>query len=67
MFFLYIFFPDRQAEEFLNTFESTYILLEQRIGEASNVVGGGSGGVVRLLKCFPEDWHVSIKLRHCKY
>lgn len=50
----------RQAEEFLNTFESTYILLEQRIGEASNVVGGGSGGVVRLLKCFPEDWHVYL-------
>ncbi|KAH7447390.1 hypothetical protein KP509_01G104600 [Ceratopteris richardii] len=50
----------RQAEEFLNSFESTYILLEQRIGEASNVVAGGAGGVVRLLKCFPEDWHVYL-------
>ena len=48
---------DRQAEEFLATFEPTYSLLELRIGEASNVVSG-SGGVVRLLKCFCEDWHV---------
>ncbi|KAI5073154.1 hypothetical protein GOP47_0011167 [Adiantum capillus-veneris] len=50
----------RQAEEFLNSFEPTYVLLEQRIGEASNVVAGSSGGVVRLLKCFPEDWHVYL-------
>lgn len=49
----------RQAEDFVNTFEPTYLLLEQRIGEASNVISG-SGGVVRLLKCFPQDWHVYL-------
>ncbi|MCO5610430.1 hypothetical protein L7F22_064667 [Adiantum nelumboides] len=50
----------RHAEEFLNSFEPPYVLLEQRIGEASNVVAGSSGGVVRLLKCFSEDWHVYL-------
>ncbi|KAJ7547776.1 hypothetical protein O6H91_08G104000 [Diphasiastrum complanatum] len=49
----------RQAEEFLQTFETTYMLLEQRIGEASNVIAG-SGGVVRILKCYPYDWHVYL-------
>jgi hypothetical protein len=48
---------DRQAEEFVNTFEETYTLIEQRVGEASNVTSS-SGGVVRILKCFPADWQV---------
>ncbi|KAL3680232.1 hypothetical protein R1sor_023188 [Riccia sorocarpa] len=36
----------RQAEEFVDTFEKTYVLLESRVGEASNIVSG-SGGVAR--------------------
>lgn len=50
-------YVDRQAEEFVNTFEDTYTLIEQRVGEASNVTSS-SGGVVRILKCFPADWQV---------
>ncbi|CAK9193175.1 unnamed protein product [Sphagnum jensenii] len=49
----------RQAEEFVDTFETTYTLIEQRVGEASNVTSS-SGGVVRILKCFPGDWQVYL-------
>jgi hypothetical protein len=49
----------RQAEEFVDTFETTYTLIEQRVGEASNVTSS-SGGVVRILKCFPGDWQVCM-------
>eukprot|EP00252_Welwitschia_mirabilis_P023727 TRINITY_DN6784_c0_g1_i7.p1 TRINITY_DN6784_c0_g1~~TRINITY_DN6784_c0_g1_i7.p1 ORF type:complete len:266 (+),score=73.14 TRINITY_DN6784_c0_g1_i7:356-1153(+) len=49
----------REAEAFLGTFEPVYGLLEQRIGEASNIVSG-SGGVVRILRCYPSQWHVYL-------
>lgn len=49
----------RQAEEFVNRFENTYTLIEQRVGEASNVTSS-SGGVVRILKCYPGDWQVRL-------
>ncbi|OAE22787.1 hypothetical protein AXG93_2035s1710 [Marchantia polymorpha subsp. ruderalis] len=49
----------RQAEEFVNTFEKTYVLLEMRVGEASNIVSG-TGGVVRILKCYPRNWEVYL-------
>ncbi|KAG0615537.1 hypothetical protein M758_5G049400 [Ceratodon purpureus] len=49
----------RQAEEFVNSFENTYTLIEQRVGEASNVTSS-SGGVVRILKCYPGDWQVHL-------
>lgn len=49
----------RQAEEFLATFEPVYVLLEQRIGEASNIVSG-SGGVIRILRCYPSDWNIFL-------
>lgn len=50
----------RQAEEFVNTFERSYVLLEQRVGEASNIVSG-TGGVVRILKCYPRNWEASAR------
>ncbi|CAM6125205.1 unnamed protein product [Calypogeia fissa] len=49
----------RKKEEFVNTFTTTYTLLEQRVGEASNVTQG-LGGVVRILKCYPGDWRVYL-------
>ncbi|KAG6546740.1 hypothetical protein Mapa_011929 [Marchantia paleacea] len=49
----------RQAEEFVKTFEKTYVLLELRVGEASNIVYG-TGGVVRILKCYPRNWEVYL-------
>ncbi|EFJ07225.1 hypothetical protein SELMODRAFT_429956 [Selaginella moellendorffii] len=50
----------RKAEEFLENFERVYSLIEQRIGEASNVTSSSTGGVVRLLKCYSYDWHVYL-------
>jgi hypothetical protein len=50
---------DRQAEEFVSSFENTYTLTEQRVGEASNVTSS-SGGVVRVLKCYPGNWQVRL-------
>lgn len=49
----------RQAEEFVNSFENVYTLIEQRVGEASNVTSS-SGGVVRILKCYPGNWQVHL-------
>lgn len=51
----------RQAEEFVNSFEIVYTLTEQRVGEASNVTSS-SGGVVRILKCYPGSWQVHLML-----
>ena len=44
----------RQAEEFLASFEPVYALLEQWVGEASNIFSG-SEGVVRILRFYPSD------------
>jgi len=52
-------YVDRQAEEFVNSFENVYTLIEQRVGEASNVTSS-SGGVVRILKCYPGNWQVCL-------
>lgn len=49
----------RQAEEFLSSFEPVYALLEQRVGEASNILSG-SGGVVRILRFYPSDWQIYL-------
>lgn len=48
-----------KAEEFVGSFENTYTLTEQRVGEASNVTSS-SGGVVRILKCYPGNWQVHL-------
>ncbi|GLJ28600.1 hypothetical protein SUGI_0563590 [Cryptomeria japonica] len=49
----------RQAEEFLASFEPVYVLLEQRVGEASNILSG-VGGVVRILRFYPSDWQIYL-------
>lgn len=48
----------RAAEDFLATFQPTYVLKEKRIGSPGTVDAAtgtrfASGGVVRVLRCYP--------------
>ena len=56
----------RAAEDFLARFAPTYSLEEYRVGSPGTLnpvtmeAGGGTGGVVRVLRCYPGDWHVYL-------
>ena len=45
----------KRAEAFVDSFEPAYVLEEIRVGDASGVVGKTYGGVVRLLRAYPDQ------------